>query len=721
MVSRSVQRIIRAAGPLLALLALGWALGPAPAEASSGSGLLVTFVARMCPSYTDINANRARNDIQESLRDLGPDTPYQDGEMMSPTVEQDTQPNCTPLPGWTFTLGSGYISRAVSGPWGSLSIVTGAFAPAITTLPSTPLLDDRGLPTGQTIAGAATIELSAAQASLAVRPNSLWAQGGTPADPILDQRFPGKYAFGALRCALDNLNGDNVEWIGFPSGVRHVFCFAYYVVPPPSSGTIIVRKQVQAPAGTTESFPFQGNLSFNAGGRFDLDAGTGQAGEETFYRAETRPGDPPWEVQELVPPNWTLSGLQCTSSNGTSTTSTDDAAAEASITLAAADTVTCTFTDRLIPPNGGLLIRKISYGATGRFAFGVAPAAGGGGVSTAATTKEAGVAVDVESGPLSLAPGVHAVSETAPATRGGRWALTAVQCDGHDLPPQQPIPVPVASGVGTVCTFTNTFTPLGSLTVAKITEGGVATTGFVISPSAGAPLELHQSATTTRAGVPAVAVGEPARGLELGGYRIQETTPQPAGNGHWELTAVRCGGQYLPFADGAAEVDLSEARPSTRCTFVNTHRRTPPTEPSEPLTPTVDPEADLTITKHALSSHIALGQSAEFRLTVSNSGPGDAREVAVGDQPSDPSTLVAARTSAGTCRRTLPLVCLLGPIAPSHSESVTVVLRPLHSGTFTNRAIVGEATVERTLAHSVATAHLLVVPTATRQQPAFTG
>jgi hypothetical protein len=48
-------------------------------------------------------------------------------------------------------------------------------------------------------------------------------QGGTPADPILGQRYPGVYGFGALRCAIDNLNGDNVEWILFPFGVEHVF------------------------------------------------------------------------------------------------------------------------------------------------------------------------------------------------------------------------------------------------------------------------------------------------------------------------------------------------------------------------------------------------------------------------------------------------------------------------------------------------------------------
>jgi hypothetical protein len=89
----------------------------------------VTFAARVCDTYTDISANRARNSIQESLKDLGPDTNYLSGERVSPAREEE----------------------------------------------------------------------------------------------------------GALRCATDNVNGDNVEYIRFPDNVEHVYCFAYYVQPPPTA------------------------------------------------------------------------------------------------------------------------------------------------------------------------------------------------------------------------------------------------------------------------------------------------------------------------------------------------------------------------------------------------------------------------------------------------------------------------------------------------------
>ena len=98
---------------------------------------------------------------------------------------------------------------------------------------------------GVHLAGATTIQLTDDQRRQASNPSRLWAQGGVPGDPVLANKFPGpEFAFGTLRCASDNLNGDNVEFIYFPAGVTHVFCYGIYVKPPPTSGTITIRKQV---------------------------------------------------------------------------------------------------------------------------------------------------------------------------------------------------------------------------------------------------------------------------------------------------------------------------------------------------------------------------------------------------------------------------------------------------------------------------------------------
>ena len=73
-----------------------------------------------------------------------------------------------------------------------------------------------------------------------------------------------------MRCATDNVNGDNVEYVSYPSGSTHVFCFAYYVKPPPTGGTIVIRKQAVGEEAPDETFNFDGNVSYEEGGHFAL-------------------------------------------------------------------------------------------------------------------------------------------------------------------------------------------------------------------------------------------------------------------------------------------------------------------------------------------------------------------------------------------------------------------------------------------------------------------
>ena len=169
---------------LVFLLGLVVATTPAGAQESQGqkpgSGLFLTIAARSCPTYADITANRARNDIQESLRDLGPNTPYSSREKIDPDVEQRTQPNCTALADWDFTFGDGYRSRAVAGPWGALSIVKNPIPQTVRTQPSVPLLNSHAQSTGREIQGAVTIELTEQEAGRAGRRNRFWIQGEPP-------------------------------------------------------------------------------------------------------------------------------------------------------------------------------------------------------------------------------------------------------------------------------------------------------------------------------------------------------------------------------------------------------------------------------------------------------------------------------------------------------------------------------------------------------------
>ena len=104
-----------------------------------------------------------------------------------------------------------------------------------------------------------------------------------------------------------------VEYVFFPAGVRHVFCYGLYVTPPPTSGTITIQKQVTgAPAGDNPQFPFNGSISYDPSG-FQLGAG----GSEDFYRA----GGVTWTVTESTVANYKLAGLSCSAEAAGASTS----------------------------------------------------------------------------------------------------------------------------------------------------------------------------------------------------------------------------------------------------------------------------------------------------------------------------------------------------------------------------------------------------------------
>ncbi len=183
-VAARVGTVLAATGLVLAALTLVDAVTPT-AHAATVNPYQVTFVARQCPAYSDITANLNRNNIQESLKDLGANSAYSPGQPISPSVETPNQPNCTPLDGWQFTFGNGINGKT---PGTNLSRVSSPVSPPITVQPSVPLLDAQGNPTGQTIAAAATVTLTQAQVSAALSHN-LWVQGGTATDPLLTGTF----------------------------------------------------------------------------------------------------------------------------------------------------------------------------------------------------------------------------------------------------------------------------------------------------------------------------------------------------------------------------------------------------------------------------------------------------------------------------------------------------------------------------------------------------
>jgi len=311
---------------------------PVVALAASPKPYTVTLAARTCPAYTDIIANRNRNNIQESLEDLGPNTNYSPGEVVNPAKEAAApQDNCSPLSDWQFQWGTGITGRSAS--TANLSTVTGANAIATTTA-SVPELDAEGNDTGRTLEGAVVYTLTEAQITRAAN-GSLWIQGGTKAAPLGD----GTLSFGALRCATDNYNGDNVEYIRYPSASRNVFCFAYYLAQPPEPVSITVRKQLTADSPGGTNFEFTGDTSFIPGGRFTLrPERAGGSAEIAFVRA----ADVAWTVSETVPDGWILESLTCTTPSSGRQVLIDGSQFVAN--LAAGDAIVCTYTNGPTPP-----------------------------------------------------------------------------------------------------------------------------------------------------------------------------------------------------------------------------------------------------------------------------------------------------------------------------------------------------------------------------------
>jgi uncharacterized repeat protein (TIGR01451 family) len=731
--------------PLVASLAAIVLPGTGPAVAAAqdaspaaGTGSWVTFAARVCPSYADISANKARNNIQESLRDLGPDTPYV-GPLAStpvnPTIEQLSQPRCTPLTGWRFRLGTGIAGAKVNGIWGSLSVVSGAYTGIdLTTQASIPDRDDNGIQTTATIAGATEVELTADQLAKA-QAGSLWLQGGTETDPVLDRQYPGAYGFGALRCATDNVNGDNVEYIKLPT--QHVYCFAYYVQPPPTSGTIVIRKEVASPANADATFSFGGNVSFEADHRFSLAVKGGKPAAMTFYRAATNPADPAtlWRVDELVPTGWKLDGIACPPTVGGSTATPDPAKpAGIVIDLHAGDTITCTFTDKLVPPPGELDLEKVSTGGVGTFPLVVRDSAGQVVVDTTATTTTAGVAAPAARGPFKLDPGNYTVSEPdVPPARGGFWAPTAVNCNARQVRGRRALQttITITSARGAVCRFENAFVPTGSIAVTKVTEDDVGLTGFVITNLDHPELQYVQAALTTTPGRAALARGDSTRRLPLGRYVIQETRTVPRTVPGWRMLSVRCGGRLSAFEQGRVQIELTREHPRRACRFVNAHLGEEPPEPPTPTPPSPVPPApvpplpvtpqsgpptladlpapaDLALTKRALTDRVRVGSIATFEIVVRNAGAAAAGGVVVADVQGRGGQLVSAHPSQGACGDDLPIVCRLGTLAPGGRATIRVRARATTTPTMTNRAVVGSSAREIKLDNNLARASVVV-------------
>ncbi len=245
-------------------------------------------------------------------------------------------------------------------------------------------------------------------------------------------------------------------------------CYDAFVAKLQVKHSYIIVDKVTDPSDDPQSFTF-------------TTTGTGYTGfsltdADTPNDQQLVPGD--YSVSETVPGGWDLSDLGCSSALGTSTIDTTSPPT-ATITLAAGDTVTCTFTNTEITGAGMIIIEKVTdpAGGTG-FGFTDDIEAPNNFPLNHGGTKTF----------LNVAPATYTVTEDDPTVTPGGYDLTGLTCveDGTnnsttDLGARKAA-INLDPGETVTCTFTNTRLagPTGGSTDSVGVGQDTYTTGEVV-------------------------------------------------------------------------------------------------------------------------------------------------------------------------------------------------------------------------------------------------
>ena len=539
------RRPMFAIGAVISMVAtvvvLPGAASAASASDTAQSDYQVTVAARYCADYTDVTANQARNSLQETFSPLGADSPYPGAFPVNPVAENSNpaqRDHCTPLPAWKFTLGTGLNGGSAT----NLSVVTGVNGDATTVAGPIHALGADGKWDGSsTIEGAQTFTLSATQAQLAQRASGLWIQGGVPSPRANNEgQLNGqqnKYAFASLRCAVDALNGDNVEYIQYKNGAKHAYCFAYYV-DKTDYGTITIKKQTTND-DTSTLFHFGSNVEFGNNGDISLKGGQSSAG---YVRAVTASGDAPWFFTEKnIPAGWSLKGITCKSEPvnpnkpATPSTWTVDGA-KVSISLTKGDHVTCTYTDT---KDGTLVVHKAAVNVSStQFPFLVDSKS----VNITGNTSKSFTYDNLSSAGVTVRVTEDKLPEGWAQKGDASCTVNGVDAPGFTSSSGSGVDAVVKPGQTVDCYFTNEFREdilgTGEVTVVKHVTGGTAPqAGFPIDVTKaglnGAPDTTDTLHLTTAEPSSSVMVGAPVAGRAV----TVEEQANPAG---WTLTAAVC-------------------------------------------------------------------------------------------------------------------------------------------------------------------------------------
>ena len=327
-------------------------------------------------------------------------------------------------------------------------------------------------------------------------------------------------------------------------------------------GSIRVVKSAQ---GGDATFDFVGARTFQI-------ATTGGTGENTAAYASVPPGTYP--ITEIVPPAWRLVGVACSNASAV-----DPATATATATVAAGESVTCTFTNAR---QGSITVTKrIRTGLSGMFTFTVPTTLDPAGSFTLAVASGAR-SISTSRVFTNVLPGRYTITESAlPAG----WTLAGISCAGAtstvDLAAHA-VTVDLAVGQAAECIFDNSA--FATVTVSALSVGGTGTFPFSASGAGVAPFSVTTTEDTTKASMRFDSV--PAGNVRFTGL----------GASGWVLDSVTClgttRGEDWVITGATTIIALSEGD-ATECIYyyrLPSGIVSPPVPPSsaEPI-PAIDP------------------------------------------------------------------------------------------------------------------------------------
>jgi len=306
--------------------------------------------------------------------------------------------------------------------------------------------------------------------------------------------------------------------IDLAAGETVTCTFTNRMVEDPEDGRIIVEKVA---ANAPEGYEFEFNPSW--GDNFLL------GHLESEDSGPLAPGF--YSVSEIVPEGFVLAGVVCS-----------DGSSPATIGLSPGETVTCTFTNRMIPQEqyGNIIVVKETLPAGSEVDF-----------EFASSWEPNFLLSDGEShdsGPVS--PGIDSVSEVNLAAG---WLLDSAVCDdGSD-----PSSIAVSADETVTCTFANSqeqvLGPEGSLIIIKQTNpAGGEGFGIITSANLSGPFTLDDGGS--------MLFSE----LEAGVYTVSEDEP----GADWAFQSIQCEALDWSAAGSAVTVDLAEGEAAV-CTFYN--------------------------------------------------------------------------------------------------------------------------------------------------------